>query len=122
MPTSYTISRITLALIWLYHGLVPKLILASEQEVMMNDALLPFLSSQVALVSTGIVEVVYALALVVCFRSRCLLWPTFVFSTVITVVLLIKMPSLFGDAFNPFSINLAVFGLALINWCSHKRA
>jgi uncharacterized membrane protein YphA (DoxX/SURF4 family) len=122
MNAAYIISRITLALIWLYHGLVPKLIMASEQEVILNEAFLPFLSKQAALVSTGIIEVVYSLALLVLFRNRWLLLPSLVFSSVITVVLLIRFPELFGNAFDPFSINLAVFALALINWfsCSDK--
>ena len=101
------ISRLTLAVIWLYHGIVPKLIFRSEQEVLMNSVFMPFLEQEVALISTGILEIIYGILLLVCMNSKRLLYPAIGFSMVSTLAIFIELPELFTHAFNPFSINLA---------------
>ena len=115
MKDIYAISRISIAAIFLYHGLVPKILFANNQEVMMNDALMPFVPERVALISSGIAEVVYAVLLLVFYRSKWLLYPAIVFATLVTPALLLVLPGLFENAFNPFSINLAVVTLCIIN-------
>jgi len=109
------ISRLTLVFIWFYHGLVPKIIFANEQEVLMNATFLPFLSKEFTLLTSGVIELVYAVLLLVFFRSKVLLYPAIGFSVVATLAILIKIPELFENAFNPFSTNLSVLCLCLIN-------
>jgi len=109
------ISRLTLVFIWFYHGLVPKIIFANEQEVLMNATFLPFLSKEFTLLTSGVIELVYAVLLLVFFRSKVLLYPAIGFSVVATLAILIKIPELFENAFNPFSTNLSVLSLSLIN-------
>jgi hypothetical protein len=120
----YHISRITLAIIWLHHGIVPKLIFKDEQEVLMNNTLIPFLSEQNALLYSGIAEVIYGLLILVLYNSKLVIIPSVIFSVLVTVVLLVYFPSLFTKAFNPFSINISVFALACINLssCPPSRA
>jgi hypothetical protein len=109
------ISRYSLAAIFFYHGLVPKLLFKSEQEVLMNNAFLPFMEKDFALISSGIAEIIYALALVIFATNKKLLYPAMAFSILATIAIIIQLPQLMTHAFNPFSINLAVFSLALIN-------
>ena len=115
MKEIYAISRVSLAMIWFYHGLIPKLLFASPQEVRMNNELIPFLSEKAALSITGGMEVLYALSLLVFYKSKVLLYPSMAFIVIATVSLFVKFPDLFQDAFNPFSINLAVIALSVIN-------
>jgi uncharacterized membrane protein YphA (DoxX/SURF4 family) len=120
MFTIYTISRVSLAIVFLYHGLVPKLLFANEQEILMNSTLMPFVGESAALLYSGIAEVLYGILLLVFFRNRFLLYPALFFSVAVTIPLLITLPSLFQNAFNPFSINLSVLALAWINKLSLK--
>ena len=115
MKNIYAISRISIAVIFLYHGVVPKLLFANSQEVMMNEALMPFVPEKVALISSGVAEVIYAVLLIVFYRSKKLLYPAIGFATLVTPALLITVPELFKNAFNPFSINLALVCLCVIN-------
>jgi uncharacterized membrane protein YphA (DoxX/SURF4 family) len=117
----YALSRISLAVIWIYHGLVPKLLFSSQQEIDMNNRLLPFLSERTALVSSGISEVLYGLSLLLFFRIKGLVYPTLIFGTMATLALAVTLPHFFKDAFNPFSLNLAIITLAMINLVSAKE-
>lgn len=110
------ISRISLILIWIYHGLVPKIIFKNEQEILMNNAFLPFLDKEFILWASGVMELIYAGLLMVFFRSVLLLYPAMLFSVLATIAILIKTPELFENAFNPFSTNLSVFALSVINF------
>lgn len=122
MPAAYTITRWALAVIWLYHGLVPKLIFRSSQEVMMNDRFLSFLSESAALNLSGLAEVAYAISLLVLFRNRYLVVPTIVFGIGATLALLAVFPRWFTDAFNPLSINFGIVILAWVNLVTHPGA
>ena len=118
---TYFITRISVAIIFLYHGLVPKLLYKNSQEILMNNTLMPFVAEAPALLFSGIAEVLYAIALVVFYRSRALMYPTMVFSVLVTIALIFSLPGLFQNAFNPFTINLSIFVLALINTLESKR-
>jgi len=120
MNRVYFISRISLAIIWFYHGLVPKLIYPHSDEIMMNEKLIFFLSESTALIATGVGELIYAALLLVFYRSKILLYPTLFFGIMGTLVLLFTFPTLFVGAFNPFSINLSIVALALINLFSQS--
>ncbi len=114
----YRLSRFGLAAIWFYHGLVPKLLFGSAQEVEMNSVLLPFVGERMALVTSGIAEVVFAVVLLVFFRARWPCYVTILFGTLASVAILIALPHLYTEAFNPFSINLSIILLAIINLMS----
>ena len=106
--------RITLAIIFLYHGLVPKLLFKSEQEVLMNDTFMPFIEKNTALIGSGIAEIIYAVLILILWRSKTIFYPALLFSAAVTVALIIKLPELFIHAFNPFTLNLSVFILAVL--------
>ncbi|WDE97652.1 DoxX-like family protein [Lentisphaera profundi] len=116
----YRCSRISLALIFLYHGIVPKLIFKSEQEVLMNNTFMPFLEKNMALMSSGIMETIYGFALLIFFHKAKLVYPAIFFTFFATIAILIQIPSLMTHAFNPFSTNLAVCALAYICLLSKK--
>lgn len=81
----------------------------------MNERLLPFIPETAALVGSGVAEILYAILLLIFFRSRWLMVPAIVFPALATVTLMVALPELFQYAFNPFSTNLSLFVLAGLN-------
>lgn len=120
MREIYLITRVSIAIIFFYHGLIPKILFGSPQEILMNEALLPMLSEQMALQLSGWAEIAFAVLILVYFNSRWQIYLVLLFSCGITVTLLFTLPSLFIDAFNPFTINMSLFVLALLNLKSHR--
>ncbi|MBZ0166561.1 MAG: DoxX-like family protein [Candidatus Omnitrophica bacterium] len=121
MNRIYILSRCALAVIFFYHGLIPKLLLQHEQEVLMNDALMPFVPEQTSLVVSGWMEIVLAICFLVFFRNLWLNYVAIFFLVSVTVAIAVQLPELMAYAFNPFSLNLAVVVLAVINIMAARR-
>lgn len=116
----YKLSRWSIAVIFFYHGLVPKILFENSQEVLMNETLMPMVSKKFALISSGVLEILYGILLIVLFKSKWLIYPALIFGSLITFVLLMTLPEMFKNAFNPFSINFALCVLCLINIKTHS--
>lgn len=107
-------ARVTLGIIFLYHGAVPKILFLSDVEVQMIQAhaiTLPY--ERVAFVG-GIAEIALGFALIF-LRSRN--WPVLVALVALVVLLLdvaVFLPELLVEAFGPVSTNIAGIGLCLI--------
>ena len=121
MNKIYILSRTTVAIIFIYHGLVPKLIFENSHEILMNNALVPFLPEKSALFISGIAEIIYGIFILVFFASKQLMYPAIIFSVLATLILLFVLPNLFQNAFNPFSINLSLLVLCVINVMSQTE-
>jgi uncharacterized membrane protein YphA (DoxX/SURF4 family) len=111
----YSIARLTIAFIWLYHGLVPKLLFHHP------DELLPLLQGGVsadaalAVVNVvGVAEVFLGLMLLIRWRSRPLLLLTIAFMLFALVGVALTTPALLVAAFNPVTLNLSMIALAAI--------
>lgn len=117
----YAISRLSLALIFFYHGLVPKLMFGNEQEILMNLVMMPFVPERVALISSGVVEVILGVLFIVLYRNLILNYVVMLFAVSVSVAILIFLPELYQNAFNPFSINLSVVALGWINILSSRN-
>lgn len=121
MKKIYLVSRLGLAAIWFYHGLVPKLIFGAPQEVEMNSVFLPFIGKETALITSGIAEVLFAIALLVFYRVRWFNAVIIAFGTVASLAIVVALPHMYIEAFNPFSTNLSIVLLAVINWMSAEE-
>jgi hypothetical protein len=118
----YYISRFAVAFIWLYHGLIPKLLYPSADEFGMLsasgfpasvlDALVPLL---------GIVEICIAAAIVIFGRSRWPLWLTVIFMPIALAAVGFTSSSFLSAAFNPVTLNLATMALASVALLSGKE-
>jgi uncharacterized membrane protein YphA (DoxX/SURF4 family) len=109
----YCLVRLALAFIWLYQGLVPKLLFHDPDELrMLRNAGVPgeYLLRAVSL--SGWAEVCFALLLVVCWRARWPLWLTIAAMIAATLAVVIRSPAYLSTAFNPVSLNIAVASLA----------
>jgi hypothetical protein len=122
MEKIYFISRYSLVAIFFYHGLVPKLLFKNHQEVLMNNTMMPFVAENTALLVSGWMEIFLAILLLIFFKNLLLNYIAMTFVFLVSIAILIFLPILYTNAFNPFSLNLAVIALAMINISSHEDA
>ncbi len=111
----YGITRLTLALIWLYQGLIPKLLYHNRDELrMLTDAGVS--SSHLLSIVTlfGCLEVAFGVVLVLFWRARWPLWCTFIAMVAATLAVSVNSSAYLTAAFNPVTLNLAVAALAAI--------
>ena len=96
---------------------MPKLLARSADEVtLVREAGVPATLADVAVTALGLVELAFAAALLVRWRQR---WPAVVSGiavSIATLVVAVCSPRFFQPAFNPFSLNLGVAALALVDW------
>ncbi|MOA13440.1 hypothetical protein D3C78_1334920 [compost metagenome] len=102
-------------MLFLYPGLVPKLLWLSADEKLMIAA---HGLAQVELVATlaGLAEIALALTLLWVRQSR---WPLLLAAVLLVVLLLdvaLFTPALLVQAFNPLSTNLVALCLCLVGW------
>jgi hypothetical protein len=117
----HALSRLTLAFLWLYQGLVPKLLFrdTGELTILQHSRLFTgFEGSVLSLVGVG--EILFGLALLRFWRSRRLLLLNIILMIILTFGAMFSQPSLFVAPFNPLTLNLAMASLALVGlWAGH---
>jgi hypothetical protein len=109
------IARLTIAFVWIYHGLVPKLISRNPDELrMLHDA--GMASSHLArtVPLLGFLEVCFGLMVAIFWRSRWPLWFTLAAMFLATLGVAATSPSFLTAAFNPVTLNLSVAALAVV--------
>lgn len=112
---TYTISRSALAFVWIYHGLIPKLVYRNFDELrMLRDAGIPGPELIRALSALGLMEVCFGLAIAIFWKSRWPLWVTLAAMALATLGVAVTSPSFIGAAFNPVTLNASVAALAVV--------
>src|SRR5437868_1782079 len=114
----YALSRGTMAFIWFYHGLVPKLLYhdRAELDLLSRIGTAPE-HLHAAATFAGVVEMLFAFLLIIFWRQTWLLWVTLVLMLAGIPVVAVSAPEYLRAAFNPVTLNisLAVFAaVALI--------
>jgi len=111
----HAVSRLSLAAIWLYQGLVPKLLLPDPGELASVRAtgLAPG-QEPLLLVAVGLAELAFGLLLLGRWRDRRLLDLNNLILLALRVIALIGTPALAVAQFNPVTLTLAMVTLALI--------
>ena len=114
------LARLALALVFIWHGLAPKILWLSPDEVAMIAAHglpdHPLFAPQLIAAVGGIVEILLGVLLLTERRQR---WPLLVAGGVLLVLLLdvvLLSPHLLIQAFNPLSTNLAALALCAVAW------
>lgn len=117
----YVVCRCTVAFIWFYHGLVPKLLNLHEDELAMSMAIgLSRSGAEKVAIIGGVAEIAISVAVLVFWRQR---WPL-----VLTVAAMFGLlgfvvmfqPVLLGAAFNPVTTNIAVIALSVVGLHLHR--
>jgi DoxX-like family len=106
-------SRVSIALIWLWQGLVPKLLTNhADERTMMTASHLP-----VRLVPiVGLIEIVIAASAILSWRRRLFFQLNILAMAVALVNVAFVAPSYLVAAFNPVTLNLAVIALSLVGY------
>ena len=114
------LARLALAAVFIWHGLVPKLLWLSPDEMAMiaahglpdHELFAPELIARVG----GMAEILLGMVLLKVRHQR---WPLLVAGVVLLVLLLdvaLLSPHLLIQAFNPLSSNLAALALCAVAW------
>jgi DoxX-like family len=109
-------AKITLALVFTYHGLVPKLLMRDADEIaMLRDARIPSDWLATVLSAVGMGELAFAFILLSFWRHR---WPAvtcLVLMLVATVAVIAFSPRYLAAAFNPLTLNLSIASLCFLD-------
>ena len=113
----YAFARFTLVLIWLYQGLVPKLLfLHSDELAMMGASSLPPALIPLAVRVFGLTEVLFAFFLLLTWNRRWTLLVNLPLMILATLGVVLTAPHYLIAAFNPVTLNGSVMVLALIGY------
>ena len=108
-------ARLTLALVYFYHGLVPKLIFHHPDELaMLRTAGLSDSAARTWCNIFGWLEILFSLIVILAWRARWPLWLTIIAMPAAVLGVALKLPGLLTAPFNPATLNLSVFALAAI--------
>ena len=109
------VARYILGFSWIYHGLLPKLITVAPIEQRMT-ATLGF-STEVSYWVTkcaGVSEVLFGIILLFMYRNKYIVILNIFALFALLIFVMIQLPSLLFEAFNPMTTNLALIGLSYI--------
>jgi len=118
----HLLSRSTLAFIWFFHGMVPKLLFPGTGEVGITVAsgFPRALATQIDTIA-GVAECGFALLLVVFWRSRFLLAVQVPVLLAMLVPIVLFQPAILAKPFQPVTLNLAMCALAGCGWIVSKE-
>lgn len=118
MAMMHACARLCVAFIWLWHGLVPKLIFPNADEKAMIAAVGV---SMGMLPAIGAAEIVFGILALLLWRWR----PFFVINAILMlgalVTVALQSPSYLFAAFNPVTLNVAVIIVSVLGFLSAKE-
>lgn len=113
----YALTRLTLVFIWLYQGLVPKLLfLHADEQAMMAAGGLPVEQIPLAVRGFGALEVAFALLLLLTWRQRRMLLLNIPLMIAATLGIVLVSPEYLISSFNAVTLNISVLVFALIGY------
>lgn len=115
LTITYSIARATVAFIWFYHGLVPKLLRHDAIELdLISRVGVPASRLIMSVTVAGCAEIFFAVLLLVLWRDRWPLWLIFGLMLIGIPIVAISAPAYVGAAFNPVTLNLGLAALSAI--------
>jgi hypothetical protein len=119
---TYAISRSVVAFIWIYHGLIPKIVFADPDE---SSMLLSagFSADHLGMVraSIGLFEAVIGLVMLLAWNARSFFSLTILLMIAALFAVAIQAPGYLVGAFNPVTLNLGMIALSVIGLLSGKN-
>jgi hypothetical protein len=111
----FGLANALIALTWLYHGIVPKLLYMETGELAMVAATGLFAGMEPAVVyAVGVLEVLFGLAFLFFGRYRILHYLNITGLVLLAIGALIARPAIYADPFNPATTSFGVIGLSLV--------
>lgn len=115
----HAVARVAVAFIWIWHGLVPKLLFRDRDErTMLADAGVPAR----LLPAIGAAEVALGVLHLVAWNSRPLLLASAALMLPATAAVAAKSPRYLTAAFNPVTLNLGMLALGVLGWLASRSA
>jgi uncharacterized membrane protein YphA (DoxX/SURF4 family) len=110
-------ARITLAFIWIWHGLIPKLIFRqADERAMLVQAGLPVQW----LPWIGAAEVILGLLVLFTWNRRAVFITNALLMVAALIAVAVKSPDYLWAAFNPVTLNLAVIALCIVGFVASR--
>ncbi|WP_277586620.1 DoxX-like family protein [Psychrobacillus antarcticus] len=108
--------------VWIYQGLVPKLIMMHPEEIALTSAIIPLeLSEASIMVATiGILEIIFGFIWIVYQNKRSLLKLQLVLLPLLTILAITADYSVLTHPFNPITFNLSLIVLTIAGLLSSK--
>lgn len=119
---SHSLLTVFFIFIWIYHGMIPKLIAMHPEEIAMVTNVIPMTTNQGEWITiiAGVIEVLFAIIWMFYRNKRRLFCiQALVFPFLMVGAIIYNFHSLF-QPFNPLTFNLALFLLSLIGLVSSK--
>lgn len=110
--------QLIIALLWLYQGLIPKLIFqVADEQYIWQQLHVPTLYISWMVSLSGIAEMIFGL-LFLFFAHKFLHWLNIIALTGLLLLILLLTPQQLYQAFNPLVMNTALASLSIIAiWC-----
>jgi hypothetical protein len=118
---TYGISRIAVAFVWLYHGMVPKLLFAHHDEfdILLASGFPPRYVNTAVMIG-GVAEIALGILMLAAWHARSLFSITIVLMILALLSVAIPAPGYLVAAFNPVTLNLLVIALSVIGLFAGK--
>ncbi len=102
--------------VWIYHGLIPKLIYMHPEEISMVKNLVPISYEKAywIVIITGIIEVIFGLFWLLYKNKRNLLGLQVIVFPLLTITAIVAQPSSLIHPFNPLTFNSSLLFISLI--------
>ena len=118
---AYSVSRVSVAFVWIYHGVVPKLLFPHQDELNMLIASgVPEPNVGTAALLIGVGETVLGLLMLFAWRARSLFVLTMTLMIVALLSVAVTAPNYLIAAFNPVTLNILIIGMSAIGLLSAK--
>ncbi len=109
--------RLTIAFVWVWHGLVPKLLFRNlDERIMLAQAGLS--GSWMLWIGTG--EIVFGLVVLLLWRRRSVFVVNAALMLVALAAVAVRSPAYLQAAFNPVTLNLGMVALSVAGWIASK--
>jgi hypothetical protein len=113
----HAVARLTLAFVWLWHGLVPKLFFHHlDERTMLSQAGIPL--HWLPWIGTG--EIIFAILILCTWNRRFVFVANGVLMVLATMAVALKSPAYLEAAFNPVTLNLSVLSLSIVGWLASR--
>ncbi len=121
-PLALLVCRAAIAFVWLYQGLVPKLLGPHADELAMDMALgISAESAHFVAKGAGVAEIAIGIAVLLLRRQTWPLWLTLAAMVGLLGYAGLMIPRLLVAAFNPVTINVAMAALAIVALLMHRE-
>ncbi len=109
----HAVARTSIAFVWIWHGLVPKLLFhAADEQRMLVETGLPVS----AITAFGLAEILFGLIMLFGWRFRWLFLLNLGFMAAALLGVIVKSPEYLTAAFNPVTLNLLLAALAGVGY------